>query len=310
MRNGGHFSYKRNLRYIPIKFTVYTDHMNLQELFNRAKDFRAGKLYRWALRLQDLTFEALYLPGKDNVFADYLSRDMLPKDAHPITDINTFTNPKPQQRQEDVMCMQFVKFLACDAKDDNIQLRSYHKPQEDWHPDILTLYTEHFIEELVKQPKPSTWNFPGIQEPLLPNDVRVVLPLHTKTRHQMNSDGLSNLPQLSPIPLKMPTEMPEPDNDAVDASGFTDIESEHSDLDETEVIPKRPLIGFNRWQKGDYTAFDDPEYHTHESHDVPLVRRYQQDRAVKASKSNKRAYIYVPGTNGAYRCTTGKSNIY
>ena len=27
-------------------FTVYTDHKNLQELFNRAKNFRAGKLYR------------------------------------------------------------------------------------------------------------------------------------------------------------------------------------------------------------------------------------------------------------------------
>ena len=67
-------------RYLLIhrKFTVYTDHYNLQELFNKAKNFRAGKLYRWAVRLQDFDFEAKYIKGSDNVFADYLSRDALP----------------------------------------------------------------------------------------------------------------------------------------------------------------------------------------------------------------------------------------
>lgn len=58
-------------------FKVLTDHKNLQELFNRSKNFRAGKLYRWAVRLQEFTFTAEYLPGSDNVFADYLSRDAL-----------------------------------------------------------------------------------------------------------------------------------------------------------------------------------------------------------------------------------------
>ena len=59
------------------KFHVHTDHKNLQQLFNKAKDFRAGKLCRWAVRLQDFHFECEYVPGKDNVFADYLSRDGL-----------------------------------------------------------------------------------------------------------------------------------------------------------------------------------------------------------------------------------------
>ena len=45
-------------------FTVYTDHLNLQELFNRAKNFRAGKLYRWAVRLQEFDFTAKYISGK------------------------------------------------------------------------------------------------------------------------------------------------------------------------------------------------------------------------------------------------------
>ena len=54
-------------------FTVYTDHLNLQELFNRAKNFRAGKLYRWAVRLQEFDFTAKYIAGKNNIAADYVS---------------------------------------------------------------------------------------------------------------------------------------------------------------------------------------------------------------------------------------------
>jgi len=59
------------------KFKVFTDHQNLEELFNRAKNFKAGKLYRWAVRLQDFDFIAEHIKGKNNVFADYLSRDGL-----------------------------------------------------------------------------------------------------------------------------------------------------------------------------------------------------------------------------------------
>ena len=58
-------------------FTVYTDHLNLQELFNRAKNFRAGKLYRWAVRLQEFDFTARHIPGCNNIMADYMSRDAL-----------------------------------------------------------------------------------------------------------------------------------------------------------------------------------------------------------------------------------------
>ena len=59
------------------RFKVYTDHKNLEELFNRAKNFKAGKLYRWAVRLQDFDFVAAYIKGSKNIFADYLSRDAL-----------------------------------------------------------------------------------------------------------------------------------------------------------------------------------------------------------------------------------------
>ena len=59
------------------QFRVHTDHKNLAELFNRAKNFKAGKLYRWAVRHQDFDFIAEHIPGHENVFADYLSRDAL-----------------------------------------------------------------------------------------------------------------------------------------------------------------------------------------------------------------------------------------
>eukprot|EP01083_Nonionella_stella_P274672 932503_1 len=37
---------------------AYFDHKNLEELFNRARNFRARKLYRWATRLQEFDFDA------------------------------------------------------------------------------------------------------------------------------------------------------------------------------------------------------------------------------------------------------------
>eukprot|EP01083_Nonionella_stella_P091657 256319_1 len=59
------------------KFIVHTDHRNLEQLFNKAKDFKTGKLFRWAVRLQDFHFECKYIKGTDNTIADYLSRDAL-----------------------------------------------------------------------------------------------------------------------------------------------------------------------------------------------------------------------------------------
>ena len=64
------------IRYLlPRKFTVFTDHKNLQELFKHGKSKKNQRLHRWIVMLQQFDFEALYLPGKDNIVADYLSRD-------------------------------------------------------------------------------------------------------------------------------------------------------------------------------------------------------------------------------------------
>ena len=55
-------------------FTVYTDHKNLAALFNHAKHFRGNKFWRWALRLQEYSFEVVTRPGTEQIISDYLSR--------------------------------------------------------------------------------------------------------------------------------------------------------------------------------------------------------------------------------------------
>ena len=82
------------------KFTLHTDHKNLQKLFNKAANFKSGKLFRWAVRLQDYHFECQYVKGTDNIVADYLSRESVLVQMSPqyasikeFYDANTAHNP-------------------------------------------------------------------------------------------------------------------------------------------------------------------------------------------------------------------------
>ena len=75
---------KKWIRYLlPKHFIVFTDHKNLENLFNYTGN-KLGKLQRWMIFLQQFDFTAKYLPGKDNFIADYLSRDNISNDKTAI----------------------------------------------------------------------------------------------------------------------------------------------------------------------------------------------------------------------------------
>ena len=66
------------------RFTVFTDHSALQRL-NRAR-FTNSKLERWALCLQEHSFQILYKKGVENTVADCLSRPSGQPEHHAVAD--------------------------------------------------------------------------------------------------------------------------------------------------------------------------------------------------------------------------------
>ena len=77
------------------KFILHTDHKNLQYLFSKAGDFKSGKLFRWAVRLQDFHFECHYVKGEDNTVADWLSRESALLQQPEYNKVKTFYSGLP-----------------------------------------------------------------------------------------------------------------------------------------------------------------------------------------------------------------------
>ena len=55
-----------------VRFVLQTDHRPLT--FLRTSEFKNGRILRWALSLQEFTFDVEPIPGSANIFADLLSR--------------------------------------------------------------------------------------------------------------------------------------------------------------------------------------------------------------------------------------------
>jgi transposase InsO family protein len=76
------------------KFTVFTDHSPLEWLLEKKEP--AGRLQRWALKLQEYDIVIGYRPGKSHQNADCLSRIPTPLDQAPLVMVATVTfTPRP-----------------------------------------------------------------------------------------------------------------------------------------------------------------------------------------------------------------------
>ena len=69
---------------LPNHFHIANDHKNLVSLFNKITDDKNAKLRRMILRLQEYSFDCGHICNKDNVPADYLSRDTVYNDEPAI----------------------------------------------------------------------------------------------------------------------------------------------------------------------------------------------------------------------------------
>ena len=115
------------------KFTLHTDHKNLQKLFNTAVNFKSGKLFRWAVRLQDYHFECKYIRGIDNVVADYLSREsVLVQQAPEYKNVKRF-------------------YDASTITNNNIYNKNRVKHSNAGGVDILKLYRHHLRISILNQ---------------------------------------------------------------------------------------------------------------------------------------------------------------
>ena len=199
------------------KFTVYTDHLNLQELFNKCKNFRAGKLYRWAVRLQDFDFEAKYIPGDDNIFADYLSRDGLPinkRTKNGIDILEMYTNYMIWNSVSDcpyVVCPDHDTFDSSlyqqETNEDNACYVSKRTPfnvtpqsddpdDSDYTPDTREYFTRSYLETKDNTDNTNESNVPPLESTNIP-------PSNTTNNKIKITHGLS-LPSLDYVPTDNP----------------------------------------------------------------------------------------------------------
>eukprot|EP01135_Chromosphaera_perkinsii_P010216 Nk52_evm1s2050 gene=Nk52_evmTU1s2050 len=86
------------------KFTIFTDHKALI-YFNRLKHV-TGRLARWLLLLQQYSYDIVFVEGRKNFVADYLSREAIRNDLAPklsnedLLDFNFVVTTRSQKQQD------------------------------------------------------------------------------------------------------------------------------------------------------------------------------------------------------------------
>ena len=84
-----------------VKFVLHTDHLNLIYI----RDTGSPKVIRWKMELQEYNFDLVHVAGKDNVVADFMSRNTAASEdsfvPEPETVCNFFAHAHDQDEKED-----------------------------------------------------------------------------------------------------------------------------------------------------------------------------------------------------------------
>ena len=97
------------------KFTVYTDHKPLEWLMSKVEP--AGRLARWALKIQEYDIVIGYRAGKVNQNADSLSRVPVPPVA--VATLKTPENAWRNEQLKDEFCMERIEFLEDSSENEH-----------------------------------------------------------------------------------------------------------------------------------------------------------------------------------------------
>lgn len=83
------------------KFTILSDHKSLSYFLKL--DSPAGRVSRWLLKLSEYTFDFQHIPGKNNILADYFSRENFETVNTINVDIPDITHVKQEQRKDNTL---------------------------------------------------------------------------------------------------------------------------------------------------------------------------------------------------------------
>ena len=128
------------------KFKIYTDHVALQWLLN-IKD-PVGKLYRWAVLIQQYDFEIVYKKGSKHLNADTLSRPVL------IAEIIQENYSKDIYMNK--LLLNFVKTGSHASNSSRLMIKKVESDAKHYKYNIKGIFYRKFIDEIVyvKVPKP------------------------------------------------------------------------------------------------------------------------------------------------------------
>ena len=239
---------------LPRKFTVYTDHKNLQILFERSRNFKSGKLFRWAVRLQDYDFVAIYLKGSENVMADYLSRD-----AVRVPDNPQLRPLSPSRIEDKDILMSYMGCLAmqsiCDQEHD--LLAEYGEPDE-----ILHTRTQCFA--LSKQSKNKRNRR---REPVDQTKVRRSRRLAGKESEGIIASWDKPKPRRKArakraLPAKSPSPVPDPPQDSAesdpdsDLAESMDVDSDSDDSMVSMAVSEQPRRSPSKRKRAERSQFE------------------------------------------------------